>query len=307
MLNWESTQSVLQGCLDRRWYTNHGPMARRLEAAVAERLGAPHAIAVTNPTIGLIMLAEAQSLRGEVLLSALAPPRCAQSLAWAGLCPVFCDVEPEGLGLNVSSAAGAAGSGTAAILATPGADLARLAGLATEQNLPCYGDTIALSAGPGLIALPMTGDDAGIACLLTDDNDLAARLRNIRSSYGAGRPVPGNRTANGRVSEIQAALALHVVEHAAKQYERNSTVNRSDEFKILAYGNETMLVAGTLQQRGELLACCERANWPARPLRLNDRAQHCAVAASIAERTLLLPAELLHGPGLRRNLLRAAA
>ena len=45
-------------------------------------------------------------------------------------------------------------------------------------------------------------------CITTDDDDLAARMRNIRSSYGAGPPVSVPITTNGRFSEAQAALGL---------------------------------------------------------------------------------------------------
>ncbi|MBV9523972.1 MAG: DegT/DnrJ/EryC1/StrS family aminotransferase, partial [Alphaproteobacteria bacterium] len=58
-------------------------------------------------------------------------------------------------------------------------------------------------------------------CITTGDDDLAARLRNIRSSYGAGRPVSVVRTANGRMSEAQAALALLSLDDYAANRARN--------------------------------------------------------------------------------------
>src|SRR4051794_3111731 len=81
MTTWAAVETALHGILDRRWYTNHGPLAKRLEAECSAATGAQHAVAVTNPTIGLIMIADALGLSGEVILSALAPPRCAQALA----------------------------------------------------------------------------------------------------------------------------------------------------------------------------------------------------------------------------------
>jgi dTDP-4-amino-4,6-dideoxygalactose transaminase len=58
-------------------------------------------------------------------------------------------------------------------------------------------------------------------CIATNDDDLAARLRNIRSSYGAGTPVPVPITANGRFSEAQAAIALMSLEDVATNIDRN--------------------------------------------------------------------------------------
>jgi dTDP-4-amino-4,6-dideoxygalactose transaminase len=61
-------------------------------------------------------------------------------------------------------------------------------------------------------------------CVCTNDDELAARLRNIRSSYGAGQPVHVSRTANGRMSEAQAAIALLSLDNFAQILERNRGV-----------------------------------------------------------------------------------
>ncbi|GLQ93198.1 hypothetical protein GCM10007901_21490 [Dyella acidisoli] len=52
----------------------------------------------------------------------------------------------------------------------------------------------------------MGGAEGGFLC--TNDDALAARLRNIRSSYGAGTFTAVAKTSNGRMSEAQAALGL---------------------------------------------------------------------------------------------------
>jgi dTDP-4-amino-4,6-dideoxygalactose transaminase len=59
-------------------------------------------------------------------------------------------------------------------------------------------------------------------CVTTDDDDLAERLRNIRSSYGAPRHVAVRGTLNGRFSEAQAALLLHSLD----DFERRVATNR---------------------------------------------------------------------------------
>ena len=58
-------------------------------------------------------------------------------------------------------------------------------------------------------------------CVCTNDDQLAARLRNIRSSYGAGRPVIIPLTGNGRMSEAQAAMALMSLEDYPSNQKRN--------------------------------------------------------------------------------------
>lgn len=197
---WETVEQALDAILDRRWYTNHGPLAQRLETFAATHFKVRHAIVVTNPTIGLIMLAEALSLSGTVILPAPVPPRCMHALQWAGLDAHPCRPDQVAAAIIDHQAA--------AILATPDEHETTYAALAVRHRLAFFTNSQGANLGPAVITLPNCGDDAGAACITTNDDALASRLRNIRSSYGAGPAVPVNRTANGRLSEIQAAMAL---------------------------------------------------------------------------------------------------
>ena len=92
---WDDVQMTMQGIFDRRYYTNHGPLAQQLEAELSETLGVKHAIAVTNATIGLIIAAKAVNWEGEALVSALAPRATKDAIRWAGLLPREVDVDPQ--------------------------------------------------------------------------------------------------------------------------------------------------------------------------------------------------------------------
>lgn len=191
---WGVVERALDGMLERRWYTNHGPMAQALEARAAVVFGVRHAVAAANPTIGLAMLLEALELRGAVLVPAGARARCGQAVRWVGL-----------------EAVEVMGPGVCAVLCSPAETDQHWAGVAASAGVVFLTDGLGGHLGPALVDLPAFGDDAGVACVTTDDDGLAARLRNIRSSYGAGPPVAVARTVNGRVSEIQAAMALHTL------------------------------------------------------------------------------------------------
>jgi dTDP-4-amino-4,6-dideoxygalactose transaminase len=52
-------------------------------------------------------------------------------------------------------------------------------------------------------------------------DDLAARIRNMRSNYGMGPPVRVAKTGNGRMSEAQAAIALFNLSRYAEHRHRN--------------------------------------------------------------------------------------
>ena len=286
MTAWAEIETALDGILDRRWYTNHGPLACRLETEWAASSGVRHAVVVTNPTIGLIMLADALCLAGEVLLSALAPPRCAQALAWAGLQPRFCDVDPVTLA-PAPDATHEVRATTIALLGTNGADPVALAALAAEHGLILYHDGARRGTTPALVDLPAHGDDAGAACLLTDDDQLAARLRNIRSSYGAGTPVPVVRTVNGRLSEAQAAMALLASPARARQI-RPAPHHLGR--RALPYGRDRLLIARDPADRAALLRELDAAGARAWPLTLDERAAHCTEAVRIAETAVILRA-----------------
>ncbi len=297
--DWDRVEVMFDGILARRYYTNHGPLAQALEARVADLCSVGHAIAVTNPAIALVMVIEASGLAGSVALSALAPRRCAQSVAWAGLQPRFCDVSPMGV-MTAATARAGLGPDTSAILGisdgAAGPDNAsdEVAALAAGRGLTLMHDESFGEGrrGVGLITLPGQGDDAGAACILTGDAGLAARLRNIRSSYGAGRPVAVARTANGRLSEAQAAMALLSLEtagaaaaHAARLREiyRNGLAG-------MQVSNHGAAVAVVMEWRNAALARLQGAGWPARaPDALDPRAAGCLAAAEFVAHAVLLP------------------
>ena len=81
--------------LDSGVLTNRGPFVLELEAALRSYLGVRHAITVCNATIGLGVAARALGLAGEVIVPSFTYIATPQALAWLGITPVFCDVDPD--------------------------------------------------------------------------------------------------------------------------------------------------------------------------------------------------------------------
>lgn len=306
---WPQVEAMLDGILARRYYTNHGPLAQELEARLAEAHTVRHAVTVTNPAIALIMAVEALGLRGAVAVSALAPRGSAQAVAWAGLAPLFCDVDAAAFGLTAATAGARLTPETSAILAGPADGRRELAALAVARGLAFIAEGAPVAGHEvGLLALPGLGDDAGAACLLTDDGALAARLRNIRSSYGAGHPVPVVRTANGRLSEVQAAMSLLSLETAEAAAAHAVAVLAAYRvglpgLSVLDRGGAAAVILpfrkqearhddagmGAVCQTGAL-ARLRGAGWPARaPSPLHAGAAGCINAAAFVARAVLLP------------------
>lgn len=223
-----------------KYYTNHGPFAQELEERLQEFLSVKNAMAMTNESIALIIAAKALDLKGKVLCSEFISASALNSLKWAGLEPLVCKANRTTLCLDSSSFEKHLDSDVSAILGShvqPNlSDNNWLEDFAKSNNLKLYFDS---SSSFGSFyknkRLGSFGDlevfsfheneiinSAEGGVITTNDDELAKRVRNIRSSYGSGPVVKVSITGNGRMSEAQAALALI----SLRDYERNCLRNQ---------------------------------------------------------------------------------
>jgi dTDP-4-amino-4,6-dideoxygalactose transaminase len=61
-------------------------------------------------------------------------------------------------------------------------------------------------------------------CICTDDDDLAERLRNIRSDNGIRQPMAVSLTVDARMSEAQAAIALMSLDDFERRVANNCDI-----------------------------------------------------------------------------------
>ncbi|HLI60167.1 MAG TPA: DegT/DnrJ/EryC1/StrS family aminotransferase [Solirubrobacteraceae bacterium] len=234
--SWERFEAAIRGICERGWYTNHGPLAVEAERRLADELGVAEVVCVSNATVGLMMACRALGLAGSAVVSTFTPPAAAEALLWSGVTPRLCDVEAGGVHADPETVRAAIDDDVCAIVAVNlwggFADLDGLTALAAERRVPlvldsahAFGSAYRGAARGALEVFSFheshivnTGEGG---CVATDDPELAARLRNIRSSYGAGRPVPVPITSNGRFSEAQAALALLALDDLESARRRN--------------------------------------------------------------------------------------
>ena len=224
--DWARYEAAMRTVFASGWYTNHGPLAQQLEARLAQRMRVRHVVCVTNATLGLVMACEALGLTGKVILPAFTFIATAQALSWAKLEPVFCDVDPATHQITAERVAPLIDAETSAILAVnlwgDACPAAPLQALADRHGLKLFFDSAhAMGCEIGGVPVGNFGSMEVFSfhatkvfstveggCIATNDDALAARLRNIRSSYGAGEPVDVVKTSNGRMSEAQAAIGL---------------------------------------------------------------------------------------------------
>jgi dTDP-4-amino-4,6-dideoxygalactose transaminase len=241
----EDFEATIRGIFERRYFTNNGPLVQELDARLASYLGVRHAICVTNGTVALMIMAGALELTGEVIVPSFTFAATVQSLSWAGLTPVLCDVDPKTQMLSADLVSPLITKRTSGILGVhvwghpcDPEGLERLAGkhglkllYDTCHGLGCSyaGKPLAqygIAASLSLHATKIVNAAEG-GFVVTDDDALAARLRDMRNFYSAETAPPALRM-NGKMSEVQAGLGLL----SLRDINKNIAANRA---RYLAY------------------------------------------------------------------------
>lgn len=224
--SWERFETAFNGIFERRHFTNHGPLVRELDARFAAHLGVRHAISVTNATVALMVAAKALNLSGKVIIPAFTFPATAQAMTWAGLTPVFCDVDPHTHTLSAALVEPLITDDTSAVLGVHlwgrACDPDGLGELCARKNIVLFYDAAhaidcthhGKSIG-GLGRLEVfsfhatkiiNGAEGG--CLTTNDDDVANCIRTVRNFHVSESFAPVPLRINGKMSEAQAAMAL---------------------------------------------------------------------------------------------------
>jgi dTDP-4-amino-4,6-dideoxygalactose transaminase len=220
-----------------------GQYMRDFEQAIAEHLGVKHAVAVSSCTSGMMLVHKALGLTGDVVVPSFTFMATASALIWAGLRPIFADVDRDTFNLDPEAAEAAVTPETSAIVAVHQfgnppdiaslQDVARRHGLklifdaahgfgAIYQGEPVgkQGDAQIYSLSP--TKLLITGEGGIVA---TNDDELA-RLIFIGREYGNdGNYDSAYAGLNARMPEFNALLGLFSLKNldqAAKH--RNETV-----------------------------------------------------------------------------------
>jgi dTDP-4-amino-4,6-dideoxygalactose transaminase len=223
---WEEMELVFRGIFERRFFTNHGPLVRELDQCFASFVGAEHAVCVTNGTVALMILARSLDLSGEVIVPAFTFPATVQALSWAGLTPVLCDVDPKTHMISPDTVAPHITPRTSGILGVHvwgrPCEPERLESFSTELGLvlffdACHGVGCSYNGcrignfGVGEAfsfhaTKILNGGEGG--CITTNNAQLAAKLRTMRSFHPSETFAQVPLRMNGKMSEAQAGLAL---------------------------------------------------------------------------------------------------
>jgi perosamine synthetase len=237
MLDEADIQAVVQ-VLRGDWLTT-GPTIAEFERAFAARVGAQHAVAVSNGTAALHAAVYAAKLQtdDEVIVTPMTFAASANCARYAGASVRFADVRPDTLNLDPLQVERAITARTRAIVTVDYAgqpsDLEQINSIARRHNLPVIEDAAhALGAtyhGRSVGSLAdlttfslhpvkhITTGEGGV--ITTNDPDLAARMRTFRShginSDHRTRALEGSwfyemedLGYNYRITDFQCALGL---------------------------------------------------------------------------------------------------
>jgi dTDP-4-amino-4,6-dideoxygalactose transaminase len=323
---WQRFEAAMRGIFERRYYTNQGPQARQFEERLQTLLNVRHAICVTNPTIGLMMAIEALGIGGRILVPGVRNRAVDHALLWCGREAVYCDVDPASGMFSAEGLSRVAADPLSAVLGAnlwgSVCDLDALEQFAAERGIPllldsCHAFGCEVANRPigdfGAVQLLSFDESdilnaAGAGCVTTNDDKLAARLRNIRSSYGAGVPVQVVKTSNGRMSEAQAAMGLLTLDDWEANRLRNlrlfdvyrARLNRIEGLRVIepravTLSNHQALICEIDVRRfgasrDALIEHLARANVEAIPLHVTPSQPSALMAAAhIGEHWLSLP------------------
>lgn len=224
----------LRQIYDARRLSNDGRFVLALEEALARHHGTRHCITTTNASIGIVMLLQLLSAGrpGEVILPAFGFKGLPHFVQWAGLTPVYCDVERDSHGIDPAMLSRLITPQTRAIMPVcnftgPGR-LDKLLRIGTQAGVPVVVDSVD-GIGATYHGRPMgafgiaevyslhatkliNGFEGGY--VTTDDDDIANALRLQRNfgipTGGAWRGDEHDTLVgiNGKLNEIHAAMAL---------------------------------------------------------------------------------------------------
>lgn len=216
----------VRGMLDRRWFSNDGPLAREFEQSICDVTGARHCVAMCNATVALEIAARGLGLRGEVIVPAYTFVATAHCLQWQEITPVFCDVDPATHNIDPAAIERLITPRTTGIIGVHvwgrPCDTEAIEAVAARHNLKVMYDA-AHAMGCSHLGR-MIGNFGSCevfsfhatkfinsfegGAVVTNDDELATRLRLMRNFGFAGLDRVIYLGINGKMTEVCAAMGL---------------------------------------------------------------------------------------------------
>lgn len=243
----------LDGIWQRQWLTNMGPLASQLEMDIKEYLQLQHLLFVTNGTVALQMAIKVLELSGEIITTPFSFVATTSSIVWEGCRPVFVDIDPKSLNIDVSKIEAAITDSTTAILATHvygnPCDVEAIDKIAKKHKLKViydgahafgvqvngksifeYGDISICSLHATKLYHSIEG-----GLIVTKDPDLLKKLALMRNFGIAGFDSFAELGLNGKNSEFHAAMGLANLEMVGDIIKQRVSLIKRYEEKLINF------------------------------------------------------------------------
>lgn len=222
----ERFKSAVDDIFARRWLTNDGPQVQEFEHQISQLLGVEHCIAMCNGTIALEIAIRGLGLSGEVILPSFTFVATPHALQWQQITPVFCDIGADGHNIDPYQVESLITPRTSGIIGVHvwgrPCDIASLQAIADQHKLTLMFDAAhALGCSYGGVPIGRFGRAEVLSfhatkvlntfeggAVVTNDGELATRLRYMRNFGFAGEDRVDYLGVNGKMHEISAAMGL---------------------------------------------------------------------------------------------------
>ncbi len=96
-------QAYVEEIFESKRISNNGAMVRKLQDKLEDYLGVKHVLLVSNGTTALQIAYRLLGLKGEVITTPFSFVATTSSLVWEGFKPVFADIDPLSLNMDVNN------------------------------------------------------------------------------------------------------------------------------------------------------------------------------------------------------------
>ena len=222
----EEYVKMLRDVWDSGILTHNGPLVRKLENDLCNKLTVKNFVAVSNGTIALQMAIKALRLKGEIITTPFTWIATISAIKWEDCIPVFCDIKDDTLNIDPGEIENLISEKTVAIMpvhvfGNP-CDVDAIQNIAQKYNLKViydaahalgshyngksvleYGDISAVS----LHATKLFNTAEGGGCITMDDK-VHETLKRIRFFGHDEEKEVIEDGLNGKMTEVHAALGL---------------------------------------------------------------------------------------------------
>lgn len=241
-------EPYLKDIWERKWLTNAGHYHQLFEEKLAEYLGVKYVSLFCNGTIALLVGLQALEITGEVITTPFTFVATTHSIKWAGLTPVFCDIEPNTYNIDPEKIETLIKSKTQAILpvhvyGVP-CNTEKIQKIADKYNLKLfydaahafgvkhqgepigsYGNLTMLSFHATKVFNTFEG-----GALITNDADLKKKIDKLKNFAFENETIISGLGINGKMNEFQSALGVLQLKYVDSYIEKNRKI--SETYKI---------------------------------------------------------------------------